>query len=70
MKLAIFGGTGTVGGALVSQALGPWNTVTTSDVADFMLRCLDDAATVGTAPMIAAGPRRSTRRIAGITVAP
>jgi len=47
--------------------LGPWNTVTNSDVADFMLRCLDDPTTIGTAPMIAAGRRRSTRRIAGIT---
>lgn len=46
--------------------LGPWNRVTNSDVAEFMLRCLDDAATVGTAPMIAAGTRRSTRRIAEV----
>jgi len=50
--------------------LGPWNTVTNSDVAEFMLRCLDDATTIGTAPMIAAGPRRSTRMIAEITTAP
>lgn len=34
--------------------LGPWNTVTNSDVAGFMLRCLDDPTTVGTARMIAA----------------
>ena len=46
--------------------LGPWNSVTNSDVAEFMLRCLDDATTVGTAPMIASGRRRSARRIAGV----
>ena len=46
--------------------LGPWNSATNSDVAEFMLRCLDYAATVGTAPMIAAGTRRSTRRIAEV----
>lgn len=47
--------------------LGPWNRVTNSDVADFMLRCLDDAAPIGSAPMIAAGRRRSARRIAAVT---
>ena len=46
--------------------LGPWNRVTNSDVAEFMLRCLDDATTIGTAPMIAAGTRRSTHRIAEV----
>jgi len=50
--------------------LGPWNAVTNADVADFMLHCVDDATTVGTAPMIAAGRPRSTRRIAEITAAP
>ncbi|MEO9222515.1 MAG: NAD(P)H-binding protein [Mycobacteriaceae bacterium] len=33
--------------------LGPWSSVTNSDVAAMMLHCLDDPATTGTAPMIA-----------------
>jgi uncharacterized protein YbjT (DUF2867 family) len=37
--------------------LGPWNSVTNGDVAEHMLRCLEDPASVGTAPMVAAGRR-------------
>ena len=36
-------------------AIGPWNSVVNADVADLVLRCLDDPATIGTAPMIASG---------------
>jgi len=42
--------------------LGPWNSVTNGDVADLMLACLDDPATIRTAPMVARGARRATRR--------
>jgi uncharacterized protein YbjT (DUF2867 family) len=35
--------------------IGPWNSVTNEDVADLMLRCLTDPATIRTAPMIANG---------------
>jgi hypothetical protein len=34
--------------------LGPFSTVAPGDVADFMLRCLDEQAQVGKAPMICA----------------
>jgi len=43
--------------------LGPWNSVTNGDVADLMLGCLDDPATIRTAPMVAQGARRATRRV-------
>jgi putative NADH-flavin reductase len=33
-------------------ALGPWNSVTSGDVADVMLACLRDPTTVRTAPMV------------------
>jgi uncharacterized protein YbjT (DUF2867 family) len=36
-------------------AIGPWNSVVNADVADLVLRCLDDPSTIGTAPMIANG---------------
>ena len=36
-------------------AIGPWNSVVNADVADLVLRCLDDPATIGTVPMIASG---------------
>jgi hypothetical protein len=42
--------------------------VTNADVADFMLRCLVDATTVRTAPMVAAGGAR--RADAGLTAVP
>ena len=35
--------------------------MTNADVADLVLRCLDDPATIGTAPMIAGGRTRSGR---------
>jgi uncharacterized protein YbjT (DUF2867 family) len=35
-------------------SLGPWNTISNGDVADAMLRCLSDATSVHTAPMVAA----------------
>jgi putative NADH-flavin reductase len=35
--------------------LGPWDSVVNADVADLVLRCLGDADTVRTAPMIAGG---------------
>jgi uncharacterized protein YbjT (DUF2867 family) len=40
-------------------AIGPWNSVVNADVADLVLRCLDDPATIGTAPMIANGRGQS-----------
>jgi hypothetical protein len=33
--------------------------VVNADVADLVLRCLDDPATIGTAPMIASGSSRA-----------
>lgn len=39
--------------------IGPWNSVANADIADLMLRCLDDPTTIRTAPMIAAGSARS-----------
>ena len=42
-------------------AIGPWNSVVNADVADLVLRCLDDPATIGTAPMIASGSGRTGR---------
>jgi hypothetical protein len=44
-------GTARVG----ALAIGPWHSVVNADVADLVLRCLDDPATIGTAPMIASG---------------
>ena len=44
-------GTARVG----ALAIGPWSSVVNADVADLVLRCLDDPATIGTAPMIASG---------------
>ncbi len=35
--------------------LGPWSSVAPGDVADFMLRCLEDDTQVGRAPMICGG---------------
>jgi len=43
--------------------LGPWNSVTNGDVADLMLACLDEPATIRAAPMVARGARRATRRV-------
>jgi uncharacterized protein YbjT (DUF2867 family) len=40
-------------------AIGPWNSVVNADVAGLVLRCLDDPATIGTAPMIANGRGQS-----------
>lgn len=40
-------------------AIGPWNSVVNADVAGLVLRCLDDPATIGTAPMIATGRGQS-----------
>jgi len=34
--------------------LGPWSSVAPGDVADFMLRCLEEDAQIGRAPMISA----------------
>jgi NAD(P)H-binding len=47
-------------------AIGPWNSVVNADVADLVLRCLDDPATIGTAPMIANGRSRSGRPVLGV----
>jgi hypothetical protein len=56
-------GTARVG----ALAIGPWNSVVNADVADLMLRCLDDPATIGTAPMIASGrPSRPGRPALGV----
>jgi nucleoside-diphosphate-sugar epimerase len=64
MKLAVFGATGTTGSALVGQALAAGHELrvlarTPSKVSctdqRLVLRCLDDPATIGTAPMIANG---------------
>jgi putative NADH-flavin reductase len=38
-------------------ALGPWSKVARANVADFMLRCLQDGATIRQAPMICDGRR-------------
>jgi hypothetical protein len=48
-------GTARVG----ALAIGPWHSVVNADVADLVLRCLDDPATIGTAPMIASGSSRA-----------
>ena len=37
-----------------------------ADVADLVLRCLDDPATIGTAPMIASGSGRAGRPTLGV----
>ncbi|HEY0811990.1 MAG TPA: NAD(P)H-binding protein [Pseudonocardia sp.] len=42
-----------------SLRIGPWNSVGNADIAELMLACLEDPATIRTAPMIAAGPSRS-----------
>jgi uncharacterized protein YbjT (DUF2867 family) len=47
-------------------AIGPWNSVVNADVADLVLRCLDDPATIGTAPMIASGSGRAGRPALGV----
>lgn len=41
--------------------LGPWSSVTNCDVADVMLACLADPATIRTAPMVVRGGRRARR---------
>jgi putative NADH-flavin reductase len=49
-------------------ALGPWSAVTTGQVADFTLACLDTSGFVRQAPMIASArqrPRRPARAPAG-----
>ena len=47
---------GPTGHARTGQLrLGPFSSVTNADIADLALRCLPDAATIGTAPMIANG---------------
>jgi len=56
-----------------SLKLGPCSSVTNADVAEFMLVCLTDPTTLGTAPMVASGGARrdgepsvsSTRRTEG-----
>ena len=40
--------------------------VPNADVADLVLRCLDDPATIGTAPMIASGSGRAGRAALGV----
>jgi len=47
-------------------AIGPWHSVTNADVADLVLRCLDDPATIGTAPMIAGGRAQGGRPAFGV----
>jgi uncharacterized protein YbjT (DUF2867 family) len=47
-------------------AIGPWNSVTNADIADLVLRCLDDPATIGTAPMIAGGRAQGRRPAFGV----
>ena len=47
-------------------AIGPWHSVVNADVADLVLRCLDDPATIGTAPMIASGSSRAGRPALGV----
>jgi putative NADH-flavin reductase len=50
-----------------SLKLGPCSSVTNADVAEFMLVCLTDPTTLGTAPMVARGarPRRDGELSAG-----
>jgi uncharacterized protein YbjT (DUF2867 family) len=55
-------GTARVG----ALAIGPWNSVVNADVADLVLGCLDDPATIGTAPMIASGSGRAGRAALGV----
>jgi uncharacterized protein YbjT (DUF2867 family) len=55
-RVVVAGRTGRHGTGLLK--LGPWSSVTNADVAEFMLGCLTDPATVGTAPMVASGSRR------------
>jgi uncharacterized protein YbjT (DUF2867 family) len=55
-------GTARVG----ALAIGPWHSVVNADVADLVLRCLDDPATIGTAPMIASGSSRAGRPALGV----
>jgi putative NADH-flavin reductase len=42
--------------------LGPWDSVVNADVADLVLRCLNDPTTIGAAPMIAHGRRADSPR--------
>jgi putative NADH-flavin reductase len=44
--------------------MGPWSTVTDHAVADFMLACLTDPATIGRAPMIGTRRIRAARTVA------
>jgi putative NADH-flavin reductase len=47
--------------------MGPWSTVTDHGVADFMLACLTDPATIGRAPMIGTRRIRAARTTAMTT---
>jgi uncharacterized protein YbjT (DUF2867 family) len=55
-------GTARVG----ALAIGPWNSAVNADIADLMLLCLDNPATIRTAPMIANGRGAAGRPALGV----